>query len=78
MDTILEEDENEHIYRGICPHANHGFDKSGNPIYLEGTGNIDLPKLLKYLTPDLLVRRHIRQQVNIAPLRARLGRGPIV
>lgn len=59
---ILGPDPNEHIYRATCPHANHKFDKTGRPVYIEKTGAISLPTLLKHLTPELLVQRHVRQQ----------------
>lgn len=53
---------NEDVYRHICPHTNHGFDREGRPIYIECSGVIDVPKLIKVLDHDTLVRRHIRQQ----------------
>eukprot|EP00053_Salpingoeca_punica_P006377 m.60451 g.60451 ORF g.60451 m.60451 type:complete len:264 (+) comp13663_c0_seq2:277-1068(+) len=59
---ILGPDADEAIYEAICPHRNHGFDKEGRPIYFEITGRIKLPHLLKYVTPEKLIRRHIRQQ----------------
>lgn len=59
---ILGPDPNEPVYAAICPHANHKFDKQGRPIYIEKTGLIDLPKLLKHVNAETLVRRHVRQQ----------------
>ena len=38
------------------------YDKQGRPVYIELTGRIKVPKLLEYLTPEKLVRRHVRQQ----------------
>eukprot|EP00051_Salpingoeca_urceolata_P004913 m.68822 g.68822 ORF g.68822 m.68822 type:complete len:274 (+) comp13930_c2_seq1:120-941(+) len=61
-ENILDPDTNEPVYAAICPHVNHGFDKQGRPIYIEKTGEIRVPKLLKYLTPEQLVQRHVRQQ----------------
>lgn len=56
-ERIFEPDPNEHIYRAMCPHANHKFDKKGRPIYMEKTGLIRLPKLLKLVTPEQLIVR---------------------
>jgi hypothetical protein len=44
-------------YQALCPHRNHNFDKRGRPIYIEKTGLISLPKLLKELPPEKLIRR---------------------
>eukprot|EP00043_Microstomoeca_roanoka_P007624 m.73573 g.73573 ORF g.73573 m.73573 type:complete len:287 (-) comp13903_c0_seq1:456-1316(-) len=60
--SVLEEDPNEEIYQALCPHLNGGFDKHGRPIYWERTGEIRLPKVLKLLSEETLVRRHVRQQ----------------
>lgn len=62
VDGILEVDPNECIYHGLCPHRNHCYDKLGRPVYIEQSGRIKLPKLLKYLPADVLIRRHVRQQ----------------
>lgn len=61
-DNILDADPNEPIYRALCPHSNHKFDRTGRPIYIEKTGLISLPKLLKLLSPAQLIQRHVRQQ----------------
>lgn len=61
-DSILEPDRYEYVYGAYCPHANFGFDKQGRPIYIERTGMIDSFALLKVLTPDDLLQRHVRQQ----------------
>ena len=60
--NILDADPNEPVYRALCPHSNHKFDKKGRPIYIEKTGQISLPKLLKHLSPETIITRHIRQQ----------------
>lgn len=59
---ILGPDDGEPIYQALCPHANHKYDMEGRPIFLEKTGMIDLPKLLKHRTPEQIIVRHIRQQ----------------
>lgn len=56
-ETIVGPDPNEHVYHAMCPHANHKFDKLGRPIYIEKTGLIRLPKLLKILSADQLITR---------------------
>mmetsp|Transcript_15460 Transcript_15460/g.23343 ORF Transcript_15460/g.23343 Transcript_15460/m.23343 type:complete len:297 (-) Transcript_15460:81-971(-) len=58
------EDPNEEIYTDLCPHALHGFDKSGHPIYWEKTGVIshNLKHLKTQVDIDTLVARHIRIQ----------------
>lgn len=30
--TFLNPDENEAIYRSLCPHRNHKYDKQGHPV----------------------------------------------
>lgn len=69
--TILTdvEDPGESVYTQLCPHALHGFDKNGNPIYWESTGIISgrLGQLKQELTLDDLLTRHIRVQVTIKP-----------
>jgi hypothetical protein len=49
----------EEIYQSLTPHMYKGFDKQGNPLYWERTGVVDLPNLLKYVTAEDLVRRHV-------------------
>uniref|UniRef100_A0A7S2TMK1 CRAL-TRIO domain-containing protein n=1 Tax=Lotharella oceanica TaxID=641309 RepID=A0A7S2TMK1_9EUKA len=56
----LQPDPEEPIYRALCPHAYAGKDKQARPIYWEKTGLIRVPKLLKHLTPQKLVKRHVR------------------
>ncbi len=37
-EKTLVPDPNEPIYRALCPHANHGFDKQGRPVRAWGAG----------------------------------------
>ncbi|EGD73871.1 hypothetical protein PTSG_05566 [Salpingoeca rosetta] len=62
--SALDTDPDEEVYQAFCPVAPEGFDKHGRPIYWERTGEIRLPKVLKLLTEEKLVRRHVRQQEN--------------
>eukprot|EP01147_Barroeca_monosierra_P006637 gene6637-9424_t len=61
---VLEDDPDEEVYQAFCPHLAEGFDRDGRPIYWERTGEIRLPKVLKLLSEEKLLRRHIRQQEN--------------
>jgi hypothetical protein len=65
-ETILNvvEDPHEDIYRQLMPHSNMYEDKCGRPIYWELTGEISsrFGEVLKNLTCEDLVIRHIRQQ----------------
>eukprot|EP00042_Codosiga_hollandica_P012941 m.29452 g.29452 ORF g.29452 m.29452 type:complete len:256 (-) comp40552_c0_seq2:137-904(-) len=78
VEGITGPDLDETIYTATCPHRNHGYTKQGLPVYVELTGQIKLPVVLKYLTAEKLIRRHIRQQEiatsRMAKSSARLGR----
>lgn len=63
--NILDQpDPKEHIFKRLTPHANMGVDKSGHPIYWEMTGLVStrFVELIKHITLDELVARHVRQQ----------------
>jgi hypothetical protein len=63
--NILDKpDPKEHIFKRLTPHANMGIDKTGCPIYWEMTGLIStrFVELIKHITLDELVARHVRQQ----------------
>lgn len=57
-------DPNEEIYRNLMPHSNMCEDRSGRPLYYEQTGAISskFPEIIKQLTVEQLVVRHVRQQ----------------
>ncbi|EDQ87653.1 uncharacterized protein MONBRDRAFT_27060 [Monosiga brevicollis MX1] len=78
FDDMPAKDEDEPIYQSLCPHANLGYDREGRPIYWERTGHINLPKVLKVLTPEHLITRHVRQQAiavqRLEETSRRLGR----
>jgi hypothetical protein len=58
------EDVNEEIYIRLMPHSNMGEDKQGRCVYWEQSGEISsrFTEVIKELTVDDLVIRHIRQQ----------------
>jgi hypothetical protein len=58
------EDVNEDIYIRLMPHSNMGEDKHGRCVYWEQSGEISsrFTEVIKELTVDDLVIRHIRQQ----------------
>lgn len=63
--NILDKpDPKEHIFKRLTPHGNMGIDKHGRPVYWEMTGLIStrFVELIKHITLDELVARHIRQQ----------------
>jgi len=57
---LIEEDPNEHVFQCICPHRHHGVDRDGHPIYLERTGQVRVNEVLKHVTEDDIVTRHVR------------------
>jgi len=60
-DTVLDHsDPNEEVYQHLTPHRFHGFDKEGRPIYIERTGMVKVPEVLKHLTEQDLIDRHVR------------------
>jgi len=64
-DILLADDVNEAVYQAICPHKHHRFDKQGRPVYMEKTGVINMPLLLKHVTERDLVVRHVRSMEQI-------------
>lgn len=41
------------------PDAHHGFDKKGQPIYIDCTGRADVDKVLSLVTKEEVVHTHI-------------------
>lgn len=63
VDSILDKpDAQEHVYEALTPHLDRGYDKMGRPVYIERSGKVNVNNLLKVLTPDMIIRRHIRHQ----------------
>jgi hypothetical protein len=63
--NILDKpDPKEHIFKRLTPHSMMGVDKSGHPIYWEMTGLVSTRfiELIKHISLDELVARHVRQQ----------------
>ena len=63
--TILHQpDPHEQVYGEFVANVNIGFSLSGCPIYWEKTGLVscNLAKMLKHISVDTMVMRHIRQQ----------------
>ena len=70
--TILTlPDPNEHVYCEFVANVNIGFSRSGFPIYWEKTGLVscNLAKMLKQISIDTMVMRHIRQQEYVVKKR---------
>ena len=64
------EDKHEHIYQApktLCPISHMGEDRVGRPVYWEKTGLISgvFSELIKVLTLDDMVERHVRNSVII-------------
>ncbi|XP_056687822.1 phosphatidylinositol/phosphatidylcholine transfer protein SFH11 [Spinacia oleracea] len=51
------------------PHGFHGRDRSGNPVYIERLGMIDLDGLLQVTTMERLVKHHVYEQEKTSRLR---------
>lgn len=61
VDRILDApDPAETLFQCMSPHRAHGFDRFGHPIYIESTGRVRVSKLLKRVSEDDIVRRHVR------------------
>ena len=58
-------DPNEHIFGCICPHAHHGFDKDGHPVYFERTGLVRVPNMLKFMEEKDIAHRHTRYMEHV-------------
>jgi hypothetical protein len=66
VDAILDApDVNESIYRACCPHAHHGWDRQGRPVYIERTGMARMGKFLAELKEQDLIDRHVRSVEHI-------------
>eukprot|EP00730_Choanoeca_flexa_P000013 TRINITY_DN10004_c0_g1_i1.p1 TRINITY_DN10004_c0_g1~~TRINITY_DN10004_c0_g1_i1.p1 ORF type:complete len:353 (+),score=38.44 TRINITY_DN10004_c0_g1_i1:87-1145(+) len=79
FDTILDQpDKDEAVYQRYCPHANLAYDREHRPVYFERTGAVKLPEVVKELSPELLITRHVRQQAiamrRLQDTSKRLGR----
>lgn len=49
-------------FRHLCryfPHAHHGFDRKGQPIYIDCTGKLDVDTCLGAVTVDEVLQSHI-------------------
>jgi len=66
------------LYRKFVPHAFHGFDREGRPIYIEKVGLIDYPTAMTLLDDDDFMRHHLyqmeKQIARCAESSARLGK----
>lgn len=47
-------------FQSITPHRNHGVDYHGNPVYYERTGMVVVANLLKHMSEEDVVLRHLR------------------
>lgn len=59
-DVLSTPDPLVRYFQTISPHRNHGFDYFGNPVYYERTGMVVVGDMLKHMTEDDIVRRHLR------------------
>lgn len=64
LDLEHVDDPLESFYSDNCPHAFHGFDKEGRPIYWERTGKIsrNFSVVKKKCSMDVLLTKHVRAQ----------------
>ena len=61
MDTVLSKpDPNWKMFQCKCPHTNHGVGYEGHPVYIERTGMVRVNEMLKIVTDDDVVDRHLR------------------
>ncbi|XP_057537083.1 phosphatidylinositol/phosphatidylcholine transfer protein SFH11 [Amaranthus tricolor] len=61
-------DEYEQVQK-YYPHGFHGVDRSGNPVYIERMGLIDLTTLLEKTSLERLVKHHVYEQENTLNVR---------
>jgi len=61
VNTILDyPDPNEQVFQRLTPHAFHKCDKMGHPVYIERTGLVKMPIVIKYVSEQELLMRHVR------------------
>lgn len=49
-------------FRALCacfPHAHHGFDRKGQPIYIDCTGQLDVDKVLEVCSVEEVLHSHV-------------------
>ena len=51
-------DKFRHLAHGY-PHAHHGFDKRGQPIYIDCTGQLEVESVLEHVTKEEVLHSHI-------------------
>jgi|APGre2960657444_1045066.scaffolds.fasta_scaffold01737_7 hypothetical protein len=54
-------------FRHLCryfPHAHHGFDKQGQPIYIDLTGLLEVDALLEVVSKEEVLQSHIIMMVR--------------
>jgi len=67
MDNLLATpDPNQKMFQCKCPHTNHGVGYEGNPVYIERTGMVRVNEMLKVVTEDQVVGRHLRYMEHTA------------
>lgn len=62
IDRILKTDlPKTDLFRTFVPHAYHGFDKDGRPLYIEKVGAVDYDTAFRYLDEEDFMRHHLYQ-----------------
>ncbi len=56
--TPLDKEKMRHLVQGF-PHSHHGFDKKGQPIYIDRTGQLDVESVLEFMTKEEVLHSHI-------------------
>ena len=65
-DVLATPDPNQKMFQCKCPHTNHGIGYEGNPVYIERTGMVRVNEMLKVVTEDQVVGRHLRYMEHTA------------